>query len=1309
MPNQFLSMFRNPLPATGRKVGLVAVAASTMLGAIGFAVRSDATEISDVPLITSPNAHAKPNLMFVLDDSGSMAREYMPDEMNDTGTFGFRSAQCNGVAYDPTITYKPPLDAAGAEMVNSSFTAARQDGFSSSSSTTNLNGVAASRTLTANPAVTPGTGTKTFVFSGTQYKGDLSIDVGSRVQLTSSQATMVGTITVLTTTGNGPYTYTMTVDVASSTGTAAATDWTLSRITGSIYYKYKGTRTKMAWRYTSADVVQDAFYNECNYKTGSSAGTALFDTFTVLNSSSEAQNYANWYSYYRTRTLLMRTAVGRAFAALDDGYRLGFSTINSSTTVTTSDGFQPVGDFTGDQKTTLYTKLYAAAAAGGTPLRGALSKIGRYYGRRLSGQTEANDPVQYACQRNFVLLSTDGYWNKGGSPGATEGNSYTALDLDGNNVGNQDSTEARPLFDGTTTTTTYSRTAYQVGTRGANSCNNNNSPYKVRATDQTSTDNSTWTPEAAAPSNNNGTCRAGTYVLPGTSPQVTAASSAGSGIVYSTVTSTTNTTGGSSNSLADVAAYYYKTDLRSTNCTSTSSGTSQNVCSDIVPTSGRDTARHQHMTTFTIGLGVSGTLTYDRNYLTQTSGSYVDLTNGTTNWPVPETANISGNSGDARNIDDLWHAAVNGRGQYYSALNATQLAEAISGVVSAIQEVTGSSAAATTSTLELVAGDNNQVYSASYTTGTWTGDLKAYSLDGTSATISANPTWSAQSKLTGTTYTARTIYYRRSSTNALGAFTAANLTADGLGDHFNLCGNATHTGVTQCQALSDADKALANNSTNLVNFLRGDRSNERANTVIGSTSALYRVRAGVLGDIINGAPRYVSKPDFGYSDAGYTDFVRNNRNRKPMIYVAANDGMLHAISADTTDGGTELWAYVPTTVMPNLYRLADSNYANKHNYMVDGAPVVGDIYVGSAWKTILVGGMGKGGRGYYALDITDPQNPRSLWEFTDDNLGLTFGNPVITKRADGTWVVAFASGYNNVSPGDGVGRLFVLNANTGVRARTDISTGVGSTSAPSGLSKINGWIDQESDNTSRRFYGGDELGNLWRFDIDGATQPYNSAMLLAQFLINSTTPQPITTRPRLTQVNGKPVIVIGTGRYMSTSDITNTTRQSIYAIKDSLASTGLGDVRAGTTLVQQTLTVSNNEATITSNPVNWTTQNGWRVDLPQSGERIFVDIALQGSVLAISTAIPTGDACSSGGSSWNYLLNTASGAALESKAGALVSANSVIVGQSFVKLADGTLRLLRQLSDGTTSLVKTPSSTSSSITPQRTSWRELTQ
>src|SRR5690606_213431 len=137
--------------------------------------------------------------------------------------------------------------------------------------------------------------------------------------------------------------------------------------------------------------------------------------------------------------------------------------------------------------------------------------------------------------------------------------------------------------------------------------------------------------------------------------------------------------------------------------------------------------------------------------------------------------------------------------------------------------------------------------------------------------------------------------------------------------------------------------------------------------------------------------------------------------------------MLHAFNGDT---GEELWAYVPTAVIPNLYKLADKGYANNHRFFVDGPIVVGDVCLSATcdanqWKTILVGGLGKGGRAYYALDITNPASPKVLWEFSDVNLGYTFGNAIITKVA-GQWAVIVASGYNNTSPGDGKGRLFVL-------------------------------------------------------------------------------------------------------------------------------------------------------------------------------------------------------------------------------------------------------------------------------------------
>jgi type IV pilus assembly protein PilY1 len=165
-----------------------------------------------------------------------------------------------------------------------------------------------------------------------------------------------------------------------------------------------------------------------------------------------------------------------------------------------------------------------------------------------------------------------------------------------------------------------------------------------------------------------------------------------------------------------------------------------------------------------------------------------------------------------------------------------------------------------------------------------------------------------------------------------------------------------------------------------------------------------------------------------------------------MVYVGANDGMLHAFYAST---GEEAWAYVPGTVLSRLFRLADKNYGaqNMHQFTVDGTPVVGDICVSdcatpasgslpTVWKTILVGGLNNGGRGYYALDITDPAAPKGLWEFTHNDLGYSYGNPVITKLKDGTWVVIVTSGYNNISPGDGGGHLFIIRASDGTLLRT---------------------------------------------------------------------------------------------------------------------------------------------------------------------------------------------------------------------------------------------------------------------------------
>lgn len=1265
------------------------------------------TEIDNEPLATRPTVKAKPNLMVVLDTSGSMAWDYMPDSMTDgvscdrygnctTPRYGYRSAQCNGVAYDPSITYDPPKKYDGTSYPDASYPSAKNDGYSGDS-TTNLS--------------------------------------------------------------------------------------------GHYYYTYKGTQPKMGWVYTAAGgdtPLDNTFRKECYSLEGAAPGSSVFDKVNVSSLPTDKQtNYANWFSYYSKRYLLMRTAMGRAMITLDDTYRVGFSSIHESGfTDGGTRNFLGVKDFTGGSsghKKAFYDSLYASTRSGATPLRQALANTGRYFANKISGQV---DPMQYSCQRNYALLTTDGYWN---SENGTQLNGSTL-------IGQQDGLEDRPMRDDTTltpqTSSVYKAPATRTSTQnytwardviytrsgtytssggrirsviGTLTCKQNGTESTV--TNQTGTATFTKTitggaapvytdvtydgwrnvstvpstrSEGSVPTSSNSSCRLTTD--PVTSRTITwdagstwagptfgawTSSTSGSptlstptpssrldpSFVLDSETTGTLVTGGTPNTLADVAEYYWKTDLRTAalgNCTSSASGEAKDTCNNIVPTTTRDPATHQHMNTFGIGMGLSGTLPYDKNYLTQTSGSYVDLTSGTIDWPKPEFSEdgrggYSGSSGGPTNIDDLWHASVNGRGQYYSAMDATSLSEAIAGVVASIRNVDGASSAAATSSLELIAGDDNRLYRASYTTGAWSGDITAYALAGSTATVSTTVAWSAQSLLDSKTYTTRNIYFNKA--GALTAFTYDNLPAAQQTYFANLCSKTP--AVAQCSTLSTTDKDKANEGDRLVKFLLGDRTHE-VSTGSGTTAvaALFRKRDHVLGDIINGAPVYVGKPPFSYADAGYADFVATPRTA--MIYAAANDGMLHAFDAGD---GTEKWTFIPTAVMPNMYKLADRSYATRHQYFVDGAPVMGDIKVGDVWKTILVGGLNKGGKAYYALDITNPNSPRLLWEFTHANLGYSYGNPVITKNAAGTWVVAFASGYNNET-GDGKGRLFIVNANTGEEIVSGgIPTSAGSTTTPSGLAKINAWVEDATNNTATRFYGGDLLGNIWRFDYDGLVEPKNSALKLGVAEVSST-PQPITTKPMLLQAGGKPVVIVGTGRYLGESDIIDATQQSIYAIKDPLINSGWGTMRTNVNFVEQKLTVDTDTettATVTKNAVDWSTKAGWWMDLPNAKERVTTPMGLQLTTLVVPTTIPKGDACVSGGSSWLYFLNAATGSNIGANpVGSEFSSTNLIAGTNWVRDSNGNIRLIVQTSDGKIVTQKPPvTGSGGSGTAHRTSWREL--
>lgn len=631
---------------------------------------------------------------------------------------------------------------------------------------------------------------------------------------------------------------------------------------------------------------------------------------------------------------------------------------------------------------------------------------------------------------------------------------------------------------------------------------------------------------------------------------------------------------------------------------------------------------------------------------------------------------------------------------------------------------TGAAAAVATSRLEPVAGDN-QVFLASYRSVAWDGELEARSIDPDSGKVSSTVLWSARDKLRSQLEGGARIILTDDAAardgSRLKPFTWGALSADEKALFGKLC--APDARLSQCAEL-DAAQLSAIDGEKLIAYLRGSERDA------DSASALFRRRERVLGDIVNAQPLYVAAPPFHYADAGYLAYQAAT-SRPPMVYAAANDGMLHAFRASGEDAGSEAWAYVPALVLPALYRLADRNYAARHRYLLDGSPVAGDICptapaaacAAGEWRTILVGGYGAGGRGYYALDITDPAAPRALWQYTaadDADLGLSFGNPVIAKRADGGWVVAFTSGYNNTGPGDGGGYLFVLDAASG-RPLHKIATGAGSSDAPSGLARISAWVDSPSDNTASRLYGGDLLGNVWRFDIDKG----RAARLAQLGESGGVGTQPVTTRPELAVVRRGgvqyPVVIVGTGSYLGISDMASTGQQSIYVLKDSLQAdgAGLGQVRRDGVLVQQTLAVADGGRSMTTQPVDWVRGAGWYVDLDPGGatpgERVNVDMQVELGVLKAVGNIPSVAVCSQGGSAWLYALDLATGAALPgaAAAGILASEQAMLSGVNTLRLASGATTTLAADSAGRIGSYADPVVPPLSGKVKRVDWREV--
>ena len=674
---------------------------------------------------------------------------------------------------------------------------------------------------------------------------------------------------------------------------------------------------------------------------------------------------------------------------------------------------------------------------------------------------------------------------------------------------------------------------------------------------------------------------------------------------------------GINNTLADVAYKYWKTDLRSD-------------LANKVPTSTADPANWQHLVNFTVGLGVNGSL---------------NPANGIpSRWPNPHDPDDK----EYKNatyipeykIDDLWHAALNSKGSFFSAGDPDIFAAALSSTLAQIAARNSSASSVTANATRL--DSNTHIYQARYNSGDWSGQLVSIPLnsDGTLGEIA----WDAATLIPEPS--ARNIFTRQDGVGIPFRWDTLNVTNRAL---FNVAGD--------------------NQGESRVAYLRGDRSGEQRN------GGAFRNRSDLLGDIINSDPVYVGKRDYGYSSAagltqtereGYQAFLSSTAitRRPPMLYVGANDGMLHGFRVAD---GVERLAYIPSSLLGELNQLTRPNYS--HRYYVDGTPRVGDAYLGSRWKSILLGSTGAGGKAVFAIDVTAPDNftaDKMLWEFTDSEMGVALAAPTLVRvKADNKWVALVANGYNSTSQ---TARLFVLDLATGAIIK-EIDTEVGSSSEPNGLSSPLP-VDQDGDRVVDYVYAGDLHGNLWKFDLtDKNSAQWGSALKtgnkpkpLFQACNGSCsagTRQPITMRPlAIRHPKGGVMVMMGTGSYFTNDDklVPATPRlEAVYGIWDT------GATVLSSQLLQQSIThefVANgttikfNVRVVSNRNVNYTSQKGWYLLLKSPGlskgvgERAVSEMLYRHKRLIFNTLIPSADACDFGGRSWLMELDPISGARL---------------------------------------------------------------
>lgn len=1115
--------------------------------------------IAQTPLFLTSSVD--PNVMFVLDDSGSMHWEVTPDDYvlpyftfrripylyggdsvddyydnyvasvrydsanaNERATArALRSPAVNKSYYDPSVTYRPWVRADGTLFPNASPTAAPHHPIRTGLGSRNLTVNDTERAIWLTRTATGGASCS------------ISCDEGNAGNLLTHYP--------------------------------------------AVYFRYNGGAIWDGGSYTRMNIISTTVAYSEDGRSSRSDCTAGICTYAQ-----EIQNFANWYTYYRSRMLASQASIGRAFSTQPPSMRVGFGAINKGSEsvdgVSTSTVISGVKPFSGADKASFYSSLYEREwVAANTPLRKALNDVGQYFSRADDrGPWSAtpgilNTTPHLTCRQSYAILMTDGYWTD-------------------NDASRASTVAARANVDGA----------------------------------------------------------AGTAITePGPPPQ------------SFTYTPSTPFTDLHANTLADVAMYYWSRDLRPT-------------LANKVPKSDFNPAFWQHMVTYGVGLGVTGSIAPATAFGAINASPPVTVT-----WPNPTGSN-------AAKLDDLLHAAVNSRGGFFSAADPETFATELSGVLkNIVARVSASGTAAATSSAVLQS--DTLLYTASFRSTDWSGTLVAREVSGTDG-VAGVLKWDAEQILSSTLPSARKIFTSkqallgREGVSLSGVLDAAQLAA--------LSVNPTGAAATTATA---ADR---------VAWLRGtEHPGLRSRVVDGVTRR--------IGDLVNSDPQFMFKRDFGNTLLGgaerssYITF-RNSatyKARPDTLFVGSNGGMLHAFHAGTPyidnpltvavdeiidpDAGKELFAYIPSELLlPGVTGAhAQINQLMRPDYTrrpyVDGSPAVADAYWDSSWKSVLVGSMGAGGRTVFALDVTDPESfdaAKVLWEFRYANndcvavaavgsdggstacreIGYGVTKPKIARMRDGTWVAIFGNGYNSFSQ---KAKLFVVDLKTGkLKYLLDAGT-EGTAGTPNGLAAVETTDWPASDLNLSRAYAGDLRGKMWRFNFQ-TSPPTVDTLFTATDAAGGL--QPITARPSIALNPDdvtKAVVLFGTGSFFKVGDDSTVSPQvqNMYGVFDAVPPV-VGTTRSQ--LLAQT--ISSNAADVTLGGVTYpsgtlrfitnntldSTKRGWLINLPSSGERVISEpIFPSGAVqtrVRFSTLIPSNDPCGSGRTGFVMDFNLLSGA-----------------------------------------------------------------